>query len=109
MSSRLRARNTERIFLLLISVVMGVLFYKLFTVLRGDFVEVPGRLKQGTMINLNEDKPGERMKVLLQRGLYFQDERDINLISAVVERGRNSTDEVMDNVGELNKNKFNVI
>ena len=33
-------RNTERIFLLLISVVMGVLFYKMYIVLNADFNDV---------------------------------------------------------------------
>ena len=37
-------RNTERIFLLLITIVMSVLFYKLYTVLSKNFTEVPARL-----------------------------------------------------------------
>ena len=36
-------RNTERIFLLLITAVMGTLFYKMYLVLNTDFTEVPAR------------------------------------------------------------------
>lgn len=108
MANRFRARTTERIFLLLICLVMGTLFYKLYTILRNDFADVPARLQQGTIMNLNDDKPGERMKRLLEKGLYFRDKRDIDLISSVVNRGRSATEEAMDNIGELNKKKYNV-
>ncbi len=101
-------RNTERIFLLAISVVMGLLFYKLFTVLKKDFEEVPHRMAQGTIMNLNYDKPGERIKILLEKGLYYRDKQDINLISAVITRARNKGADVIDNIGELNKKKYEV-
>src|ERR671921_631121 len=104
--NRFGARATERIFLLIISVVMGLLFYNLYTVLAKDFDEVPRRLRQGTMMNLNQDKPGERIKTLLQKGFYYRDSRDIELISSVVSRAQNVKLEVVDNIGELNKKKY---
>ena len=55
-------RNTERIFLLLISIVMSVLFYKIYLVLNTDFAEVPSRLSKGTMINVNDPHPAQNMK-----------------------------------------------
>jgi cell division protein FtsW (lipid II flippase) len=102
------SRNTERVFLLLITMVMGVLFYKLFTVLQRDFANVPGRLRDGTIMNLNDDKPGERIKTLLTKGFYFQDKRDIDLIGNVVANGINKTGGITDNIGELNKLNYNV-
>ncbi|HEX8357287.1 MAG TPA: FtsW/RodA/SpoVE family cell cycle protein [Segetibacter sp.] len=87
---------------------MALLFFKLFTVLQKDFADVPARLKNGTMMNLNDTQSGERMKALLQKGFYLEDQRDINLISSVVESGKASTSEVIDNIGELNKKKYNV-
>lgn len=107
-ANRFRTRITERVFLLLISIVIGTLFYKLYTVLHNDFADISNRLKQGTIMNLNDDKPSERMKLLLQKGLYFQDKRDIDLISSVVDRGRGTAETEMDNIGELNKKKYNV-
>lgn len=87
---------------------MGVLFFKLFGVLSKDFADVPVRLNNGTLMNLNDDKPGEQIKVLLQRGFYFADKKDIDLIGSVVANGRNATVEPIDNIGELNKSKYNV-
>ncbi len=104
----LKVRWLERIFLLLISLVLGLLFFKLFTVLKKDFEEVPGRLKDGTMINLNDDKPGEKIKLLLTKGFYFTDQQDIELISSAFERGRKNEVDPIDNIGELNKNKFSI-
>ena len=102
------ARTTERIFLLLITIVMTVLFYKLFTVLKRDFADVPARLRDGTIMNLNDDEPGKRIKILLTKGLYFHDKHDIDLVSSVVASGRNKTVGITDNIGELNKSKYNV-
>src|ERR687885_777195 len=102
------SRNIERFFLFILSIVMVMLFYQLFTVLKGRFADVSKRLANGTMMNLNDDKPGERIKTLLQKGFYFRDKRDINLISEVVENGRRNTIGVIDNAGELNKSRYNV-
>ncbi len=104
----LKVRWLERIFLLLISLVLGLVFFKLFTVLKKDFEEVPGRLRDGTMLNLNDEKPGEKIKLLLTKGFYFTDQRDIELVSAAFERGRKSEADPIDNIGELNKNKFSI-
>src|SRR5687767_7242080 len=75
-------RNIERVFLGLITVVMAFSFFQLFKVLEKDFAEVPRRLRDGSMMNLNADRPGERMRSLLSNGFYFQDQKDIALIGA---------------------------
>lgn len=87
---------------------MFMLFYQLISVTKSQFVEVSKRLANGTMVNLNADRPGERMKRLLQKGYYFSDVKDINFISRVVEDGRRRTAGLIDNVGELNKSNYNV-
>ena len=48
-----RERNIERVFLLFISAALAFLFIRLFEVLKKDFDEVPQRLSDGTMVNLN--------------------------------------------------------
>ncbi|HEU4632706.1 MAG TPA: FtsW/RodA/SpoVE family cell cycle protein [Flavisolibacter sp.] len=68
---------------------------------------MPQRLANGTMINLNENNPGQRIKMLLEKGFYFEDPRDVQFISSVVTRQMNSN-ETIDNIGELNKSKYNV-
>jgi cell division protein FtsW (lipid II flippase) len=105
---RRKGRGTERLFLLLISIGTGLLFYQMYTVLQKDFEEVPRRLKEGTMINLNDDKPAERVKLLLTRGYYYEDPRDIALISQKVAEGRSKGPAVIDNIGELNKRAYSV-
>ena len=107
-SNRSINRNTERIFLLLITAVMAVLFYKIYLVLNNDFTEVPSRLQQGTMINLNNDHPEQNMKLLLQKGRYFQDEKDIDLISSTFAKARLMDSLPMDNIGDLNKKQYSV-
>ena len=87
MASFIRNRNLERVFLLAIGAVMLYLFLQLFEVLRKDFEEVPRRLADGSMINLNSPKPAENLASLLQRGFYLEDQRDIALIRSVSENG----------------------
>jgi cell division protein FtsW (lipid II flippase) len=99
-------RNTERLFLLLASVVLGLLFYQMHTVLQRDFADVPKRLADGSMVNLNSDNPGQRLRQLLQQGFYFEDRRDIALISSVVTANLRSDEATIDNIGELNKRKY---
>ncbi len=105
--NQIGARMTERFFLLLISVVMAFLFFQLFGVLKKDFTDVPQRLHNGTLMNLNDPEPGVQIKRLLEKGYYFSDKKDIDLIGSIVARGR-STGEEIDNIGELNKSKYNV-
>jgi cell division protein FtsW (lipid II flippase) len=103
-----RSRNNERLWLLAITLVLTFLFYSLFTVLQRDFAEVPQRLSNGTMINLNDENPGQRLKNLLQTSFYFEDPKDIELIGSVVTQQINQDGDVIDNIGELNKSKYNV-
>ena len=105
---RTATRSTERIFLLLVAVIMCVSFYQLHTVLQKDFKDVSGRLANGSIMNLNTDKPGERMRTLLQRGHYFKDPRDANLVANIIDKGLSARSEPIDNIGELNKNNYNI-
>lgn len=98
-------RKLERLCLLLIGIVMGFLFWKLFSVLQRDFAEANTRLENGTMINLNGGKPAEAMKDLLTKGLYFEDPKDIAFIAAAVSAVKN-TGSVIDNIGALNKKRY---
>ncbi|MBC7889852.1 MAG: FtsW/RodA/SpoVE family cell cycle protein [Ferruginibacter sp.] len=102
------SRITERIFLLMISLVLGLVFYQVFMVLERDFPEVPKRIADGTMMNINDSRPGERIKTLLAKGFYFKDNRDIELIGAVVEKEYTLHPGLTDNTGELNKSKYNI-
>jgi len=96
------SRKLERSCFLLIAVIMGLLFWKLFSVLQRDFTEVNARMENGTMINLNDNRNFENMTGLLQRGLYFEDPKDISFIASTVAAAKDTTLE-MANVGELNK------
>ncbi|HUC82412.1 MAG TPA: FtsW/RodA/SpoVE family cell cycle protein [Flavisolibacter sp.] len=105
MASFIRSRNLERFFLLAFGAVLLYLFLQLFNVLRKDFEEVPKRLSDGSMVNLNAPKPADNLAAMLQRGFYFEDPRDIALIRSVAEQGFLRVPK-MDNIGELNKKAF---
>lgn len=99
-------RTTERIFIFLITIVLGVFFFTLYTVLQRGFSDVDSRLKAGSMVNLNSRNAGALMARLLQKGYYFEDNRDIAIIQKTVTSGIKSFNEPIDNIGELNKRKF---
>jgi cell division protein FtsW (lipid II flippase) len=102
-------RRNERIFLVLITVVLGALFFTLFSTLQKGFIDVNTRLQSGTMVNLNSKNAAQKMKVLLQKGYYFEDKKDIELIESAVAAGLATFETAIDNVGELNKKKFFVV
>ncbi len=106
---RTKRRGIERAFLALITIVLGLLFSNLYSFLQRDFVDVHQRLSDGTMINLNDPNPGQRIRNLLERGYYFEDRRDIELIQSIVANVLNNKEEPIDNTGELNKRKYNVV
>lgn len=106
--SWIRERNLERIFLLLIGGILIFLFMKLFSILKQDFENTPKRLAEGSMINLNNGKPGERIRSLLTAGFYFEDPKDIALTAQIVTQGFNSSTTPIQNIGALNKRLLNV-
>jgi cell division protein FtsW (lipid II flippase) len=102
------SRWKERIFLLLISVLFVFLFFRLYTVLQQRFTDVDKRLQDGTMVNLNDKDPALQIKNLLTKGYYFDDKRDIDLITNTVANNI-STGQKIDNIGELNKRKYFIV
>lgn len=103
------SRKIERLFLIIISAVLALLFFSLYLVLQRDFKDVSSRLSEGTMLNLNSKDPGEGISTLLRKGYYFEDKKDIDFIQSVVAKGFNPSDKPIDNIGELNKRKFFVV
>jgi cell division protein FtsW (lipid II flippase) len=101
-------RGKERIFLFVVAILFSVLFYRLYTVLQLRFADVDKRLAEGTMTNLNDKNPAGKIHDLLTKGYYFEDKKDIDLITKTV--GDNiGTGVKIDNVGELNKKKYYVV
>ncbi|MFN2440050.1 MAG: FtsW/RodA/SpoVE family cell cycle protein, partial [Chitinophagaceae bacterium] len=103
-----KGRNLERFFLLMICIVLGLLCFNLFNVLKRDFKDVHQRLADGTMVNLNDKNTDQRIRNLLEKGFYFEDLRDVQLVYSTIARGNANNDEVIENIGELNKAKYNV-
>jgi len=101
------ARKKERVFLILTTILLALLFGRLFIVQQQNFADVDKRLKDGTMVNLNAPKPAQNLASLLRKGYYFDDEKDISLIEKTVAE-RNKTESKFDNIGEINKLKYNV-
>lgn len=107
MASFIRSRNIERVFLLSLGAALLYLFVQLFAVLEKDLKEVPKRLGDGSMINLNNPNTADNLAALLQKGFYFEDRRDIELIRSVAAKGFSNFEEI-DNIGELNKKAFEI-
>src|SRR4051812_26080269 len=100
-------RKKERVFLLLTTIILALLFGRLFFVQQQNFADVDKRLKNGTMVNLNAPKPAQNLAAMLRKGYYFDDEKDISLIENTVAE-RIKTAIKFDNIGEINKLKYNV-
>ena len=98
-------RRTERIFLLLITIFITLFCYRLYTVMQVKFVDVDSRIKGGTMVNLNAKNPAVNLRNLLEKGYYFDDPKDIDLIEATVA----GADRTLDNIGELNKRRYYIL
>ena len=105
-NSQSSGRKFERLFIALLAIVFGLLFFSLFQVLQRDFQDVEKRISEGSMVNLNAGKTAERINDLMVKGYYFEDKKDIELIRSVVEKGNLKDNTVIDNIGELNKRKF---
>jgi len=102
------SRNIERLFLLFVALLLALFFFRLYSVLQLRFADVDKRLKDGTMINLNAKNPAASIRHLLEKGYYFDDRRDVDLIESTVS-GAIKPGETIDNIGELNKSRFNLV
>jgi cell division protein FtsW (lipid II flippase)/cell division protein FtsI/penicillin-binding protein 2 len=101
------SRRKERLLLVLITLVLLLLFGRLFAVLQKNFADVDTRLHDGTMVNLNAKNTAKSVSRLLLNGHYFEDQKDIDLIeSMIAERQKAGTR--FDNIGDLNKKRYNV-
>ena len=100
------SRKKERLFLVLIGLLLGLLFLRLYEIHQKSFTDVDKRLHDGTMVNLNAKNPAGNFTRLLQKGFYFDDPKDIELIGSVV--GKQMTGTPFDNIGDLNKSRFNI-
>lgn len=102
------SRGRERIFIFSIGIILALFFYQLYKTIQPRFAEVEPRLKAGTMVNLNAGKPAEKIRNLLIKGYYFEDQRDIDLIEKTVE-GATQNSQQLDNIGEINKRRYFIL
>ena len=101
------SRKKERLFLILTGIILLLLFVRLFYVEQKNFTDINQRLKEGSMINLNAPGLAKNLSSLLKRGYYFEDQKDIDLIENTV-AGNTAAGFKFDNIGELNKKRFNI-
>jgi cell division protein FtsW (lipid II flippase) len=99
-------RKQERLYLGLITVLLVILFVRLFTVLQDRMKDVEVRLTDGTIVNLNSADPGKAVMKVLRRGYYLDDPLDVELIGATISAQQQDK---FSNIGDLNKKKFNII
>jgi cell division protein FtsW (lipid II flippase) len=107
----LGARSLERVFLVLAGIMLSLLFIRLFQIERTNLKEVDKRLSEGSMVNLNAPQQGEHIRSLLQTRYYLEDPADIDYASRAVANGFSDPANggaPIDNIGELNKDRFDV-
>lgn len=100
-------RKKERVFLLMIAAVLALLFVRLYYIEQKNFTDVNKRLQDGSMVNLNAKNPSKNIRVLLEKGYYFEDKQDIDLIENVI-AGALKGGGRFENIGDINKKKFYV-
>jgi cell division protein FtsW (lipid II flippase) len=98
-------RQTERLLLTIVSIVLAGFFWLLYEKQEADLAEVPRRLAEGTIVNLNTDPAGDKLAKLLLDQYYLEDPRDVRLVHEAVSTGRRLEPE-LDNIGALNKRPF---
>lgn len=101
-----KGRGLERLFLLLSSLVLGLMFFQLYQNLQKEFEGFDQRMAEGSMINLNTPNQDKQLQNLLLKGYYLEDRKDVELIRSVVAKGFEAGTDEMDNIGELNKKQF---
>jgi cell division protein FtsW (lipid II flippase)/cell division protein FtsI/penicillin-binding protein 2 len=100
-------RKKERLFLTLIGFVLALLFGRLYYIEQKSFTDVTKRLQDGTIVNLNAKHQAKNVRLLLERGYYFEDKRDIDLIEKIVAE-RVKVGSKFENIGELNKKRYDI-
>lgn len=101
------SRFRERLFLGMIAVVFLLLFFKLFDVLQRRFQGVDVKIKEGTVVNLNDPDPVKGITGVLAKGNYDLDQKDIAYIGTILS-DRLKKGGRFQNIGELNKQKYYV-
>ena len=100
-------RQKERMLLLLIAALLLPFFIRLYQAQQQKFKNVPARLKAGSIVNLNDSSLATKIKRLLQNGHYYDDPQDIDLIASTIATRTLSADK-LDNIGELNKRRYDI-
>jgi cell division protein FtsW (lipid II flippase) len=100
-------RRKERLFIGLLSVVLLLLFFKLFGVMQTRLAGTESKLAERSIVNLNGPDPVKAIRGVLTTGNYDLDRRDITYIGAVLENRLQSGEE-FENIGELNKREYYV-
>jgi len=104
MNGNNKGRTTERLFLILNTLVLSLLFFQLYRVLGREFEDTDSRLSKGTIVNLNAPQVRAGTAALLKKGYYFSDVKDINLIADIIGQAAKGGSHI-DNIGELNKKR----
>lgn len=98
-------RTRERLYLSIISILLLLSFYQLFTVLQGRWKDTERKMAEGTVVNLNGPEPARALQQLLTGSHYLEDARDVHLIGRTVAAAL-TPGEKFTNTGELNKRRF---
>jgi len=98
----------ERLYLLGATVLLLVLFTRLYTNLQPLLDRAQQAYASGAALNLQKGLKAAQLRKLLTEGNYFTDARDVALVVDSLPAKLNRLDESLDNVGAINKRQFSI-
>lgn len=101
----LYSRNTERLLLAFVSLIIAVMALTYYLTINKDFKKVKEGYVNGVMINLSYPLEDKGIKSILSKGGYFPDEHYVDFITKNLKQKLNQHIE-LPNLGALNKKPF---
>ena len=101
------SRNTERLWFLLVTIVLGLTFLKLHYNYRKQFEPINESYANQTTVNLDKDFDPQLLANLLVEGDYISDEESAILIANHIQK-KLADGVPLPNLGELNKPSFKI-
>ncbi|MFT4094214.1 MAG: FtsW/RodA/SpoVE family cell cycle protein [Niabella sp.] len=98
----LYSRNTERVLLLFITVIIAVMAFNYYNSVKAGFRDTDEGYAGGANINLTYPLNADAVKKALTKGGYFSDENYINFITQNLKK-KVDEEKVLPNLGALNK------
>ncbi|ADB37330.1 FtsW/RodA/SpoVE family cell cycle protein [Spirosoma linguale] len=99
---------TERLYLPIASVMLLLLFYRLYTNFRPALDQAKQAYASGQALNLTTDLKSAAIERLLTTGNYYADPKDVTLVADSLP-AKLLQNQTLDNLGAINKRQFSIV